>query len=139
LEFQPIRSRGIRAQFDGAISSDGGIIARRFRSYEREDAVFDPPHDVALLEKKTGALDRATPLVGWELPPCFSQLRRLLEARLNKGGKGEYVQVLRLLETLRLEQVAQALHFGRISFDVLKHLLLCRIEQRPPRRGGFMV
>jgi hypothetical protein len=75
--------------------------------------------------------------VGWELPECFAELRRLLEARLNKGGRREYVQVLRLLETFRMEEVApaieQALHLGTISLDALKHLLLCRIEQRPPR------
>ena len=26
-----------------------------------------------------------------------------------------------------------ALHLGTIGFDAVKHLLLCRIEQRPPR------
>jgi hypothetical protein len=61
----------------------------------------------------------------------------VLEARLNKGGRREYLQVLRLLETFRLEEVTQAieqaLHLGTISFDAVKHLLLCRIEQRPPR------
>ncbi len=48
------------------------IIARHGRSYEREDLVFDPLHYLALLEQKTGALDQAAPLVGWELPVCFS-------------------------------------------------------------------
>jgi hypothetical protein len=38
------------------------------------------------------------------------------------------VQVLRLLETFELND----LH-GAISFDAIKHLLLCRIEQRPPK------
>jgi hypothetical protein len=33
----------------------------------------------------------------------------LLEARLNKGGRREYVQVLRLLEAFRLEEVAPAI------------------------------
>ncbi|HME31669.1 MAG TPA: hypothetical protein VKG65_02840, partial [Terriglobales bacterium] len=47
--------------------------------------------------QKTRALDQAAPLVGWELSECFARLRRLLEARLSKGGKREYVQVLRLL------------------------------------------
>ena len=62
---------------------------------------------------------------------------RLLEARLGKPGKREYVQVLRLLETFRREEVRQAiqdaLHLGTVSFDAVKHLLLCRIERRPPR------
>jgi hypothetical protein len=82
-------------------------------------------------------LDQAAPLVGWELPDCFLQLRRLLEARLQKKGKREYVQVLRLLETFRMAEVTQAiqdaLDLGTVSLDAVKHLLLCRIERRPPR------
>jgi transposase len=113
------------------------VIARHRRSYEREDMVFDPLHYLALLEQKARALDQAAPLVGWALPECFARLRRLLEARLNKGGKREYVQVLRLLETFSLPEVEaavlDALHLGTLGFDAVKHLLLCRIEQRPPR------
>ena len=45
------------------------------------------------------------------------------------------VQVLRLLETFKLEEVTQAieeaLEMGTIGFDAVKHLLLCRIDQRP--------
>jgi hypothetical protein len=71
------------------------------------------------------------------LPPCFAQLRRLLEARLRKHGSREYVQVLRLLETFAFEEVTyaieDALQLGTISFDAVRHLLLCRIERRPPR------
>jgi hypothetical protein len=63
--------------------------------------------------------------------------RRLLEARLSKRGKREYVQVLRLLETFSMAEVTQAvedaLRMRAISFDAVKHLLLCRMEQRPPR------
>jgi hypothetical protein len=56
-----------------------------------------------LLERKTNALDQAAPLEGWELPQELVRLRRLLEARLGKAGKREYVQVLRLLEDFPLE------------------------------------
>jgi len=119
------------------IACGSEVIAQHARSYEREELVFDPLHYLALLEQKTRALDQAAPLVGWELPECFAELRRLLEARLNKGGRREYVQVLRLLETFRLEEVTpaveHALQLGTISFDAVKHLLLCQIEQRPPR------
>jgi hypothetical protein len=70
------------------------------------------------------------------LPACFVTLRRLLEARLKHGGR-EYVQVLRLLETFSLVELTQAiedaLELGTIGFDAVKHLLLCRIERRPPR------
>ena len=113
------------------------VIARHRRSYQREDMVFDPLHYLALLEQKARALDQAAPLVGWELPECFARLRRLLEARLSKGGKREYVQVLRLLETFSMQEIERAildaLSLGTISFDAVKHLLLCRIERRPPR------
>ncbi len=119
------------------ISCGAEVIARHSRSYEREDMIFDPLHYLALLEQKTNALDQAAALVGWELPAEFAQLRRLLEARLSKRGKREYVQVLRLLETFSLAEVARAvadaLRMRAISFDAVKHLLLCHLEQRPPR------
>jgi hypothetical protein len=89
------------------------------------------------LEKKIGALDQAAPLQGWDLPEVFATLRRLLEARMGKGGKREYVQVLRLMETFDLDEVhgavRDALRLGAIGYDAVKHLLLCRIERRPPR------
>jgi transposase len=113
------------------------VIARHPRSYEREDMIFDPLHYLALLEQKPNALDQAAPLAGWDLPEGFGQLRRLMEARLGKKGKREYVQTLRLLEIFALPEVARAiddaLRLGAISFDAVKHLLLCRIEQRPAR------
>ena len=112
-------------------------IARHPRSYEREDFVFNPLHYLALLERKIGALDQAAPLAGWELPAEFATLRRLLEARLSKLGKREFVQVLRLLEVFGLNDVLagvrEAIARGVISFDAVKHLVLCRIERRPPR------
>jgi hypothetical protein len=113
------------------------VIARHKRSYAREDFVFDPLHYLALLEQKLGALDQAAALQGWDLPEAFATLRRLLEARIGKPGKREYVQVLRLLETFRLEDahaaVREALRLGAIGFDAVKHLVLCRIERRPPK------
>jgi hypothetical protein len=119
------------------IACGSEVIARHQRSYEREAVVFDPLHYLALLEQKTRALDQAAPLAGWQLPECFAQLRRLLEARLKKHGSREYVQVLRLMETFALEEVTlaieDALRLGTISCDAVRHLLLCRIERRPPR------
>ena len=110
-------------------------IARHCRSYEREALIFDPRHYLALLERKTGALDQAAPLAGWALPEEFLRLRRLLETRLGKAGTREYVQVLRLLEDFRLAHVRgavrDALTLGVIGFDAVKHLALCRIEHRP--------
>ena len=119
------------------ICAGSEVIARHPRSYEREDMIFNPLHYLALLEQKTNALDQAAPLVGWKMPEGFDELRRLMEARLGKKGKRECIQVLRLMETFALAEVERAiddaLRMGTISFDAVKHLLLCRIEQRPAR------
>ena len=113
------------------------IIARHPRSWEKEDYIFDPLHYLALIEQKANALDQAAPLADWELPQCFITLRRLMEARMGKAGKREFVQVLRLLETFQMIDVEagikSALERGTIGFDAIKHLVLCRIERRPPR------
>jgi len=113
------------------------VIARHRRSYEKADMIFDPLHFLPLLEQKVGALDQAAPLQGWDLPQEFATLRRLLEARMGKPGKREYVQILRLLETFEMDHVhgavRQALDLGAIGYDAVKHLVLCRIERRPPR------
>ena len=119
------------------IACGSEVIARHRRSYGREEMIFDPLHYLALLEQKTNALDQAAPLVGWELPEEFLELRRQMEARLGKRGRREYVQVLRLLETFSMGEVSTAIRQAQllraISFDAVKHLLLCAIEQRPPK------
>ena len=121
----------------GVISCGTEVIARHPRSYERDDFVYDPIHYLPLLERKPGALDQAAPLQGWELPDEFGTLRRLLESTMGRRGKREYVQVLRLLETFSQQEVHaavnDAIHLGSLSFDVVKHLVLCRLEGRPPR------
>ena len=61
--------------------------------------IFDPVHYLPLIEQKINALDQAAPLQGWNLPEVFVTLRRLMEARMGKHGRREYVQVLRLLES----------------------------------------
>ena len=107
------------------ISCAAEVIARHPRSYEQEDFVFDPLHYLSLLEQKTNALDQAAPLAGRLLPPVFGDLRRLLEARMGKAGKREYVQVLRLIESFSLDDVraaiSEALERGVIGFDAVKH------------------
>ena len=128
----------VRGYVEAVVIACGtAVIARHRRSYGREDVLLEPLHYLALLERKTGALDQAAPLAGWELPEAFLTLRRLLEARLGKAGRREWVQVLRLLEVFRPEEVeagvAEALRLGAIGFDAVKHLVLCRIERRPPR------
>jgi transposase len=119
------------------ISCASEVIARHVRSYGREEMIFDPLHYLALLEQKTNALDQAAPLEGWQLPAEFPELRWQMEGRLGKRGRREYVQVLRLLETFSLGEVTaavkQALRLRAIAFDAVKHLVLCGIDQRPPK------
>ena len=56
---------------------------------------------------------------------------------MGKPGKREFVQVLRSLEVFRPDDVRagvrETLARGVIGFDAVKHLVLCRIERRPPR------
>ena len=110
----------VRGYVDEVVIGCGGeVIARHPRCYEREDMVFDPVHYLALLEKKIGALDQAAPLAKWDLPPEFQTLRRLMEARMIKAGRREFIQVLRLLESFEMEElhaaVKAALRVGAIG------------------------
>jgi len=128
----------VRGYVDAVVIGCGGeIVARHPRCYDREDMVFDPVHYLPLIEKKINALDQAAPLAEWDLPPEFQTLRRLMEARMIKAGRREYVQVLRLLETFEMEDlhaaVKTALRMGAVGFDAVKHLVLCRVEKRPPK------
>ena len=128
----------VRGYVDQVVISCGSeVIAKHHRSYERDDFVYDPIHYLPLLERKPGALDQAAPLQRWELPEEFGTLRRLLESRMGRRGKREYVQVLRLLETFSQQEVHSALkdilRLGALSFDAVNHLVLCRLEGRPPR------
>ena len=128
----------VRGYVDMVVISCGtDVIARHRRSYERDDFVFDPVHYLPLLERKTGALDQAAPLAGWDLPEEFGTLRRLLESRMGRRGKREFVRVLRLMETFSQHDVhnavRDAVRLGAVSSDAVKHLVLCGIEGRPPR------
>jgi transposase len=128
----------VRAYVDQVvIGCRGDVIARHPRCYVREDMVFDPVHYLPLIERKINALDQAAPLAEWNLPEEFDTLRRLMEARMLKMGRREYVQVLRLLESFGMDElhaaVKQALKMGAIGFDAVKHLVLCQVEKRPPR------
>ena len=56
---------------------------------------------------------------------------------MERRGRKEYIQVLRLLENFSQAQVEQAIKqamgFGTIGFDAIKHLILCAIERRPAK------
>ena len=55
---------------------------------------------------------------------------------MGRRGKREFVQVLRLFEHFSPGEVhaavRDALRLGALSFDAVKHLVLCRLEGRPP-------
>ena len=132
---QDVLVRGYVAEV--VISCGSEIIARHPRSYDRDDFAYDPIHYLPLLEQKIGALDQAAPLQGWALPEEFGTLRRPMESRMGRRGKREYVQVLRPLEIFSMSEVRSAIkdafRLGAISFDAVNHLVLCRLEGRPPR------
>ena len=73
----PLNLRLMRLIDDVVIVCGSDEIARHRRSYGREELICNPRHDLALLERKTGALDQAAPLAGWALPEEFLRLRRL--------------------------------------------------------------
>lgn len=128
----------VRGYVDRVVIGCGGeVIARHHRCYDREDMVLEPVHYLPLLEQKIGALDQAAALAAWELPAEFQTLRRVMEARMLKAGRREYVQVLRLLESFEMAElhvaVKNALRMGAVGFDAIKHLLLCQVEKRPAK------
>ena len=128
----------IRGYVDEVVIGCGTeTVSRHIRSYDREDMIFNPLHYLPLIERKIASFDQAAPLVGWDLPDELTKLHRLLEARMGKAGKREYVQVLRLLDTVDMETLAaatrDALRLGAIGFDAIKHLVLCRIDCRPAK------
>ena len=128
----------IRGYVDTVVIGCGGeVIARHPRCHDREDMVFDPVHYLPLIERKIKALDQAAPLAEWDLPPEVATLRRLMQARMLKMGRREYVRVLRLLETFGIDDlhaaVKKALQLGAVGFDAVKHLVLCQVEKRPPK------
>jgi transposase len=119
------------------ILCSGDEIARHRRAYGTGTFVFEPLHYLALIETKPNALDQAAALQGWDLPETFQHLRHLLEARMGNRGRREFIQVLRLLETIPMQIVAsavtEAIRLGAVGFDAVKQIALARVERRPAR------
>ena len=71
------------------------------------------------------------------MPEEFAVLRRLLKSWMGKGGKRDFVQVLRLMENFLKQEVhsavRDAIRLGAVSFDAVNDLVLSRIDGRPPR------
>jgi len=103
------------------------LVATHPRDWSKENVHFDPIHYLALLERRPGALDFARPLAQWELPKCFSLLRRRLEAKEGSNGTRQYIQVLRLMESASAKQlqaaVERALDLGVLQADAVRVIL----------------
>ena len=94
------------------------LVARHARCWGREQAIFEPVHYLALLERKPGGFDHARPLEHWQLPECFAVLRRRLEADDPRHGTRSFIRVLRLLEKFSLPQLTAAVEYA-LDIDVI--------------------
>jgi transposase len=118
-------------------SHRGQVVAEHRRCWARKQVLFDPLHYLALLERKPGALDHAKPLAGWQLPDCFTRLRRRLEEADAQGGTRRYIGVLRLLETHELAAVTAAVERALTLAVVDAEAVRLLLEQaRQPAVGG---
>jgi transposase len=94
------------------------LVARHPRCWGREQALYNPVHYLALLERKPGGFDHARPLEDWDLPECFGLLRRRLEAADPRRGTRDFIRVLRLLERFSLDQLTGAIDYA-LDIDVI--------------------
>jgi transposase len=104
------------------------VIASHQRSYLSGDSAFDPLHYLPVLQRKPGALTGGAPFDAWELPSCFAQLKRYLEARSGRAGKREYIQVLQLLRdfsTVELKTAIEtAFDYSCVRFEAIRMILM---------------
>jgi transposase len=116
-----------------SITSGPSLVATHRRHWGREHVTYDPRHYLALLERKPGAFDFARPLENWELPSCFSLLRRRLESDLGSAGTREFIKVLRLLEHTTLSELTGAIEvavdIGATSADAVALIVSHRAER----------
>ena len=94
------------------LTFQGELITRHPRHWGREQHIFDPVHYLALLERKPGGLDHARPLEKWNLPSCFTAMRRRMETEPDGLGTREYIRTLRLLESCSIPELAGAVEYA---------------------------
>lgn len=116
------------------IYRDDRRIALHTRCHEREKAVYEPRHYLALIERKPRALDYGAPMKRLELDECFATLRRRLEdGQEHSEGTRAYIRVLRLLEKhsmARLRQsVRRTLDLGIDDYEAIRMFLLSPTER----------
>ncbi len=90
----------------------GELVARHPRHWGKDQYLFDPVHYLALLENKPGGFDHARPLEAWELPECFTTLRRRMERDPDGLGTREFIRTLRLLESCSLAKLTGAVNYA---------------------------
>lgn len=109
------------------LNAQGEEVGRHRRIWVAETVSFEPLHYLALLERKSGALDHVRPLQGWTLPESFAVFRRRLESQMEGQGTREYTRVLRLLEQHPIQRlrkaVERALEVGAITRDAIAQFL----------------
>ena len=118
------------------IYRDDRLIAAHKRCYGRHQAIYEPWHYLALIERKPLALDYGAPMKQLRLDPCFDVLRRRLEAgQIHSRGTREYIQILRLLEHHPLADLTtaaqRALELGVDRYEAIKSLVLCPPQRTP--------
>jgi hypothetical protein len=94
------------------LAFQGQLVARHARHWGREQYQFDPVHYLALLQRKPGGFDHARPLEKWDLPECFTTLRRRMETEPDGLGTREYIRTLRLLESCSVTELASAVEYA---------------------------
>jgi hypothetical protein len=89
------------------------VLASPPRGYGREQEIFDPLHDLPLLEQRPGAFEYAKPIRRWRAgwPPIDEQLLARLRADGRESqGVREFVRILRWHRAHPAEPVEQAMH-----------------------------
>ena len=126
------------------IIADSHVVAEHVRDWESENVHYDPVHYLALLERKPNSFDFGKPFESWNLPDAFAVLRRRLEAESGSDGRREFIKILRLLETHKVKELAnaidRALQINALTVEVMRILLqegrespakLFRLDGRP--------
>jgi transposase len=88
---------------------DGKVVAEHPRDWGKKKTYYDPIHYLSIAERRPNGLDFGAPFVDWQLPDCFNVLRRRLETQADRRGTREYIRILRLLETYRLDKLARGI------------------------------
>ena len=85
------------------------VIARHTRCYQRNQQILEPRHYLAVLGRRPAALDHSGVFRNWQLPACFTELRKLLEQRHGPfAGARQYIRVLQLLAEHPVERIQNA-------------------------------